>query len=89
MLKNFLPYQDLILVKTKHPRLEAAKVIAGMSGSPIFTTFESDSAYSSSAAILNRYQRFVVGLRCATKASSRAALTGSWARSHIGPWPPG
>jgi len=36
VLKNFQPRQDLILVKTKHPRLEVAKVVAGMSGSPIY-----------------------------------------------------
>src|SRR6188768_2489046 len=36
VLKNFRPKQDLILVKTKHPRLEITKVVAGMSGSPIY-----------------------------------------------------
>lgn len=46
VLKNFLPYQDLILVKTHHPRLEAAKVIAGMSGSPIFIDGKMVGAYA-------------------------------------------
>src|SRR5690606_17335177 len=36
VLPNFRPRQDLILIKTKHPRLEVAKVVAGMSGSPIY-----------------------------------------------------
>src|SRR5215207_8490842 len=30
VLKNFRPRQDLILVKTKHPRLEVAKAVAGV-----------------------------------------------------------
>lgn len=46
ILKTFLPNQDLILVKTKHPRLEAAKVVAGMSGSPIFIDGKVVGAYA-------------------------------------------
>ncbi len=46
ILENFLPRQDLILVKTKHPRLEVAKVVAGMSGSPIFINGKMVGAYS-------------------------------------------
>ncbi|HQP39082.1 MAG TPA: SpoIVB peptidase S55 domain-containing protein, partial [Polyangiaceae bacterium] len=46
VLKNFLPYQDLILVKTKHPRLDVAKVIAGMSGSPVFIDGKMVGAYA-------------------------------------------
>ncbi|HEX2880094.1 MAG TPA: hypothetical protein VHO25_11245, partial [Polyangiaceae bacterium] len=33
ILPNFRPRQDLILIKTKHPRLDVAKIVAGMSGS--------------------------------------------------------
>lgn len=36
VLHKFRPNQDLLLVKTIHPRLEKVKVVAGMSGSPIF-----------------------------------------------------
>ena len=36
VLHQFQPGQDLVLVKTDHPRLQAAKVVAGMSGSPVF-----------------------------------------------------
>lgn len=36
VLHKFRPNQDLVLVKTLHPRLEKVKVVAGMSGSPIF-----------------------------------------------------
>jgi SpoIVB peptidase S55 len=46
VLKNFRPRQDLILIKTKHPRLEVAKVVAGMSGSPIFLNGKMIGAYS-------------------------------------------
>jgi len=46
VLKNFLPNQDLILVKTAHPRLEAAKVVAGMSGSPVFIDGKMIGAYA-------------------------------------------
>jgi len=46
VLRNFLPHQDLILVKTQHPRLEAAKVVAGMSGSPVFVDGKMIGAYA-------------------------------------------
>jgi hypothetical protein len=46
VLQNFLPRQDLILVKTKHPRLEVTKVVAGMSGSPIFLGDKMAGAYA-------------------------------------------
>ena len=36
VLHNFRPGQDLILIKTPHPRLDVVKTVAGMSGSPIF-----------------------------------------------------
>ncbi|MDX2051762.1 MAG: SpoIVB peptidase S55 domain-containing protein [Polyangiaceae bacterium] len=46
ILDNFQPRQDLILIKTKHPRLEVAKVVAGMSGSPIFINGKMIGAYA-------------------------------------------
>jgi hypothetical protein len=46
VLKNFRPRQDLILVKTKHPRLDVAKVVAGMSGSPIYIGDKMIGAYA-------------------------------------------
>jgi len=46
VLRNFRPRQDLILVKTAHPRLEVAKVVAGMSGSPIFLDGKMVGAYA-------------------------------------------
>jgi hypothetical protein len=46
VLKNFRPRQELILVKTKHPRLEVAKVVAGMSGSPIYLNGKMIGAYA-------------------------------------------
>ncbi len=46
VLKNFRPHQDLILIKTKHPRLEVAKVVAGMSGSPIYLNNKMIGAYA-------------------------------------------
>jgi hypothetical protein len=46
VLQNFRPRQELILVKTKHPRLEVAKVVAGMSGSPIFIDGKMIGAYA-------------------------------------------
>lgn len=46
-LTNFRPNQDLILVKTpNHPRLEAAKTVAGMSGSPIYINDKMIGAYA-------------------------------------------
>src|SRR5690606_39978468 len=36
ILHSFKPRQELILVKTKHPRLEVAKIVGGMNGSRIF-----------------------------------------------------
>jgi hypothetical protein len=46
VLPNFRPRQELILVKTKHPRLEVAKVVAGMSGSPIYIDGKMIGAYA-------------------------------------------
>lgn len=46
VLTNFRPRQDLILVRTEHPRLEVAKVVAGMSGSPIFIDGKMIGAYA-------------------------------------------
>jgi hypothetical protein len=46
VLRNFRPHQDLILVKTDHPRLRVAKVVAGMSGSPIFLDGKMAGAYA-------------------------------------------
>ena len=46
VLHNFRPQQELILVKTSHPRLEVAKVVAGMSGSPIFIGGKMVGAYA-------------------------------------------
>jgi hypothetical protein len=45
-LKNWLPNQDLILIKTTHPRLEVAKVVGGMSGSPVFVDGKVIGAYA-------------------------------------------
>jgi hypothetical protein len=46
VLTNFRPRQDLILIKTKHPRLEVAKVVAGMSGSPVYLEGKMIGAYA-------------------------------------------
>jgi hypothetical protein len=45
-LRNFRPNQDLILVKTQHPRLEVARTVAGMSGSPIYVNGKMIGAYA-------------------------------------------
>lgn len=46
VLSNFRPRQELILVKTKHPRLEVAKIVAGMSGSPVYINGKMIGAYA-------------------------------------------
>lgn len=46
VLQNFRPKQALILIKTFHPRLEVAKVVAGMSGSPIYIDGKMIGAYA-------------------------------------------
>jgi hypothetical protein len=47
VLHNFRPSQDLILIKTpNNPRLDAAKGVHGMSGSPIFLDGRLAGAYS-------------------------------------------
>jgi hypothetical protein len=43
---NFRPHQDLILIKTSHPRLDVAKVVKGMSGSPVFVGDKMIGAYA-------------------------------------------
>jgi len=46
VLHNFRPGQDLILIKTPHPRLEIVKTVAGMSGSPIYLDGRLAGAYA-------------------------------------------
>lgn len=45
-LRNFRPHQDLVLIKTKHPRLDIAHTVAGMSGSPIYLNGKMIGAYA-------------------------------------------
>src|SRR4051812_40369110 len=45
-LRQFRPHQDLVLIKTSHPRLEVAKVVAGMSGSPVYINGRMIGAYA-------------------------------------------
>src|ERR1700735_5125231 len=46
VLHNFRPGQDLILIKTPHPRLDIVKTVAGMSGSPIYLDGRLAGAYA-------------------------------------------
>ncbi len=46
ILHNFKPRQELILVKTDHPRLDVAKIVGGMSGSPIYLQGKMVGAYA-------------------------------------------
>ena len=46
VLHRFRPAQDLILVRTPHPRLNEAKAVAGMSGSPIYLEGKLAGAYA-------------------------------------------
>jgi len=36
ILRNFLPKQDVILIRAEDPRLERSGIVAGMSGSPVY-----------------------------------------------------
>jgi hypothetical protein len=46
VVHQFRPNQDLVLVKTHHPRLEIVKVVGGMSGSPVFVDGKMIGAYA-------------------------------------------
>lgn len=46
VLRNFRPGQELILVKTPHPRLNVTKNVRGMSGSPIYLDGRLAGAYA-------------------------------------------
>lgn len=46
VLHNFRPSQDLILIKTPHPRLNVTKNVKGMSGSPIYFDGRLAGAYA-------------------------------------------
>lgn len=46
VLHNFRPDQDLILIRTPHPLLNQAHVVAGMSGSPIYLDGRLAGAYA-------------------------------------------
>lgn len=50
VLRNFRPSQELILVKTPHPRLNITKNVKGMSGSPIYFDGRLAGAYAYSWA---------------------------------------
>ncbi|AKV04745.1 hypothetical protein AKJ09_11408 [Labilithrix luteola] len=50
VLKNFRPGQELVLIKTPHPRLNVTKNVKGMSGSPIFLDGRLAGAYAYSWA---------------------------------------
>jgi len=52
-LHNFRPGQDLVLIKTPHPRLNITKNVKGMSGSPIYIEGRLAGAYSYSLASFN------------------------------------
>jgi hypothetical protein len=45
-LHNFRPSQDLVLIKTPNPRLNIARTVAGMSGSPIYLNGKMIGAYA-------------------------------------------
>ncbi|MBK8217884.1 MAG: hypothetical protein IPK71_29500 [Myxococcales bacterium] len=51
VLHNFRPSQELILVKTPHPRLNVTKNVRGMSGSPIYFDGRLAGAYAYSWAM--------------------------------------
>jgi hypothetical protein len=46
VVKNYQPAQDIILIRTRHPRLEVTNSVAGMSGSPIFIDGKMVGAYA-------------------------------------------
>jgi len=50
VLRNFRPAQELILIKTPHPRLNVTKNVRGMSGSPIYLDGRLAGAYAYSWA---------------------------------------
>jgi hypothetical protein len=45
-LHNFRPNQDLVIIKTPHPRLNVTRTVAGMSGSPIYLNGKMIGAYA-------------------------------------------
>lgn len=51
VLHNFRPSQELILIKTPHPRLNVTKNVRGMSGSPIYLDGRLAGAYAYSWAM--------------------------------------
>jgi hypothetical protein len=46
VLRNFRPGQELILIKTPHPRLDVTRTVRGMSGSPIYLGGRLAGAYA-------------------------------------------
>ncbi len=46
ILHNFRPAQDLVIIKTPHPRLNITRTVAGMSGSPIYLNGKMIGAYA-------------------------------------------
>jgi hypothetical protein len=89
VLHNFRPGQDLILVKTPHPRLDIAKTVAGMSGSPIFFDGRLAGAYAYSLSAFELEPiAGVTPIAPMLTELARPIPPGFWPRLGQGPLPP-
>jgi hypothetical protein len=88
VLHNFRPAQDLILVKTPHPRLNITKNVKGMSGSPIYLDGRLAGAYAYS---LSSFQAEPVAgvtpIAPMLTEMRRAIPPGFWPLQRTGPLP--
>lgn len=89
-LHNFRPGQDLILVKTSHPRLEITKNVKGMSGSPVYFQGRLAGAYAYSlASFMTEAVAGITPIKTMLAELHRPIPPGFWPLEHRAPLPAG
>ncbi|HEX7664134.1 MAG TPA: hypothetical protein VF407_06485 [Polyangiaceae bacterium] len=89
-LHNFRPGQDLILVKTIHPRLAITKNVKGMSGSPIYFDGRLAGAYAYSlASFMTEAVAGITPINTMLSELHRPIPPGFWPLQHRAPLPNG
>ena len=88
VLHDFRPGQELIVVRTPHPRLDQVKTVRGMSGSPIYLDGRLAGAYSYSLASFELEPvAGVTPINLMLKEMRRPIPPGFWPADHAVPFP--
>ncbi|MGA2447594.1 MAG: hypothetical protein ABTD50_02835 [Polyangiaceae bacterium] len=88
VLRDFRPGQELIVVRTPHPRLNQVKTVRGMSGSPIYLDGRLAGAYSYSLASFELEPvAGVTPINLMLKEMQRPIPPGFWPAARAAPFP--